>query len=129
MSLKAILPLAFIVLAMPLACGDDMAKQGFRDPCASPSGAIDGCDMVPVETSQDVCWRLVECGAIPLEDPPDSEGIFDWQDCVGFVDDMDSYQFELSASCVQLSSCDDLKPNGAPNAPYSVPLCLRHGDQ
>jgi len=124
---KSILTLAACLMA--LACGDDMAKHGFRDPCAAPSGAIDGCDTTPVESSQDLCWRLVECGAIPLEDPVGDDGIFDWQDCVRFANDLDDYQFELAATCVQTSTCDELKPNGAPNAPYSIPLCLQHGDQ
>ena len=118
-----------IALALFAACGDDASKQGFRTPCSVAAGGVDSCDVAPLETTEDVCWRLVDCGAIPVEDPSDNDSVFDWQDCMSRVGGMEEYQFEYSSACVQLSTCDELKRDGSPNRPFSVPLCLLHGDQ
>jgi len=108
-----------------VGCGDDGSSQGFRGPCAAP-GAID-CPSAPLETAEDLCWRLVECGSIPVAGP-EGNSVFDWPRCVESVNSLDDYQFEFSLACVEASTCDELKTNGSPNDP-GVPVCLRHGNQ
>lgn len=116
------------VLLLAAACGDDGSKQGVRELCAAP-GAAQNCAGSTLTTAEDLCWRLVECGAIPIERPPEDDSVFDWSRCVGFTNGLDDFQFEFSLACVEASTCDELKTNNAPNSPRSVPLCLRHGDQ
>ncbi|MBT8493700.1 MAG: hypothetical protein KJO07_11625 [Deltaproteobacteria bacterium] len=110
------------------ACGDDQSKQGFRDPCSEAAGAIDGCEYQSLATPEDLCWRLVECGVIPVEDPDDDD-VFDWGDCANSFENLANYRFEHSAACVANSSCDELILDGSPNGPFGGILCRRHGDQ
>ena len=112
-------------------CGDDGSKHGFRDDCASGSGAITGCEPDILASAEDLCWRLVECGSIPVAGPEDDDGILDWPACVGLVNGLDDYQYEYSLACVESATCDELKTNGSPNEPRrgTPPVCLRHGQQ
>jgi hypothetical protein len=117
-----------IVAVMLFGCGDDQSKQGFRDPCSEAAGAIDGCEYQSIASPEDLCWRLVECGVIPVDDP-DNNDVFDWGDCTSNVSRFDAYRFEHAAACVASSSCDELIVGGSPNDPNGGILCLRHGDQ
>jgi len=125
--MRRILPPAAFALAVTAAvgCGDDGSAQGFRGPCAA-AGSID-CPTESLATAEDLCWRLVECGSIPVAGPDDGN-VFDWPRCVESVNSLDDYQFEFSLACVEGSTCDELKTNGSPNDP-GVPVCLRHGNQ
>lgn len=117
-----------VLLLGAWGCGDDAATQGIRDLCASAPGSIGGCPDAPLESPEDVCWRLVECGSIPLEEPEDNQGVFDWKDCVSRVGSLQDFQYEYTLACVQASTCDELKRDGSPSS-GSVPLCLLHGEQ
>lgn len=120
-----------LVCALALAaCNVDGAVHGVRDECAEPSGAAlgYGCEQPPIETPEDVCWRLVRCGVIPVE----QNDRFDWGDCVAEVEAMFEERFRAVAACVEVSTCDELLSGNSPE-PYggddNLPLCLQHGDQ
>ena len=113
------------------ACGDEGSIQGVRQPCASASGTLLGCDDTTIETPEDACWRLVECGVIPLEH--DEDNIFDWANCVYQIERLSEPRYDFALQCVETSSCDDLKVGNSPVDPriwdQSIPLCLQFGDR
>jgi hypothetical protein len=110
-----------VALASTAACGDeDALTQGHRGPCATATGPFVGCDNEPIETPEDACWKLVECGVIPLEE--------DWQDCVRSIERLSSQEQGFVMSCVEAASCDDLLQYNSPRDPYGERLCFEFGD-
>jgi hypothetical protein len=120
--------------ALQSACGDGESLQGMREPCSNASGTLLGCDDMPIESPEDACWRLVECGVIPLEHEDDD--VLDWATCVRMIERMSEARYEFALQCIETSSCDDLKVSsgsyGSPVDPrrwdMSIPLCLQYGD-
>jgi hypothetical protein len=112
------------------ACDSDGATQGHRDPCANAAGVFLGCPAERLDTPEEACWRLVECGAIPLErlDPEDT-GLLDWAGCVRRVERLPSNQHALVMACLEVSSCDDLRVGGSPTTPRGSPPCLEYADE
>ena len=106
--------LAAIVLA---ACD---GADGARGPCASGGQILGECDE-EVETAEDACWKLVQCGVLPLE----SDDVADWSDCVFRIEEQIAEPSRDGAiACVDASSCDALIVNDSPSNPYEWPDCL-----
>ena len=121
------------IAAALAACGDDDTKSGVRGDCAAFGGAGLDCEPVRIQTATEACWRLVECGAIPLENPPDDPGCcLDWQFCVREIERLEDFNRDFVLSCVEHSTCDDLKtdrsPDGTGRGDENLPLCLQHGN-
>lgn len=104
-----------LVLAALCACsaGDDTA-EGTRALCAE-GGALNEC-RGDATTPREACWRMVDCGAIPVH----QGGEFDWDECVGAIESLDVVQQQLVVSCVNASTCDQLKNDARP--------CFRFGN-
>jgi hypothetical protein len=121
--------LAVAVLAGAGACGVDGPKPGLREPCATASGPLGQCDPVVIDSAEDACWRMVECGALAVARPDDRDscGYCDWTSCVLFIEELPDTSYERALDCVQAASCDALKSSGSPGDP-DPPPCLDQGD-
>jgi hypothetical protein len=109
------------------ACGADDTKAG-ADRCASASGALSECGPTSLAGADDACWRLAQCGAIPVanaESSPDC--CFDWSTCVEHVEGLPDEQFELALACIEAATCDELKARSSPGRAADLPACLEHG--
>jgi hypothetical protein len=93
-------------LAWLAACGADELTPGHREPCAYPGGPLTGCEPAALETAEDACFRLVDCGVISIE-----SNAFDWPACVARLDELAADRLALVARCVETASCDDLQPD------------------
>jgi hypothetical protein len=111
---------AFAAAVLLPACDDMGGASGARGPCAS-SGEILACDEA-VETAEDACWKLVDCGVIPV-DHADENGP-DWGRCMGRLDRFDEVARDVAIACVGAASCDALIVNDSPTNPYEWPDCL-----
>ena len=121
--------LAAALWLVAAACDGDGAIQGHRGPCATPTGAFVGCETEPLETAEDACWRLVDCGVIPLERNEENQGTFDWRDCVFTIEELPSQRENFVIQCIGVSSCDDLQLPNSPRTPREDELlCLAFGD-
>lgn len=112
------------------ACDFEGSKAGVRGECgATGAGPLQECERTEVVSAEDACWRLVECGAIPVVNPEmEPDCCFDWARCVGFLEDLPDPQLELALTCVEAAPCDSLKWNGSPNRPNDeLPPCLELG--
>ena len=102
--------------------------QGLRGPCAGSSGPFVGCEDVAIETSEDACWRLVECGAIPLaQNDPNLQWVTDWDECVDDLERLPADRHALVLACIEAASCEDLLLDNSPTAPGGEPLCYEFG--
>lgn len=102
-----------------VGCGGDDVSQGLRDECATFGGAGLDCEKEPIDSIEDACAKLLACGVIPLENP---NGGFDWEECMDLGDDLDDLNRATVFSCIEVSSCDELRSDG------NTPLCLQHGN-
>ena len=112
--------------ALCCACGagDDTAT-GAHARCAE-GGAINDCPDA-VETAQDACWRLVDCGAIAVNSG-DMDDNFDWGKCVDRIEQSNDVAQQLIVSCIAASSCDALRtPNSPDNADPNQMACFHLG--
>ena len=95
-----------LVLITLAACtaGDDTA-DGTRGLCAE-GGELNACHANP-QTAWDACWRLVDCGAIPVfqMDP----GRDDFDNCVADIESRLEAAQRLVIACIGASTCDQLK--------------------
>lgn len=110
---------------------DEESIQGPREACGQAEGNLLGCETPTIETSEDACWRLVGCGVIPLEH--EENWVLDWKACVVLLDSMNTFRHDLSLSCVESSTCEQLKVDDqSPRTPSrggdNLPLCLQPGD-
>ena len=97
---------ACLVLALG-GCGlGDDAADGTRAQCAEGGALNDTCRSA-VTTPEQACWRLVDCGAIPLH--RDQQFELDWDRCVREIQNTGDVQARLVIACVGASSCDQLK--------------------
>jgi hypothetical protein len=125
--------ISLIIATASAACGDDGSLRGVRGECASFGGAGLECESPSIETAADACWRLVDCGVIPLANPEGNEECcFDWSRCMSEIEGLDDYNRDLILACVETSSCDELKTDRSPEGPgrndEALPLCLQHGN-
>ena len=95
-----------MVLLALVACsaGDDTA-DGARAQC-SEGGELNDCEDTP-GTPQAACWRLVDCGAIPLH--REDEFADDWDNCVDDIEGMREASQRLTIACIGSSTCDQLR--------------------
>lgn len=84
--------------------GDDTA-DGARAQCGEGGALTDCADSA--RTPEGACWRLVDCGAIPLHH--DETFRSDWNRCVEEIWDAPTVQQSLIVACVAASTCDQLK--------------------
>jgi len=98
-----------VVLLALSACGlgDDTA-DGTRDQCAE-GGELNNTCSSSVSTPEQACWRMVDCGAIPLHQMERYQ--FDWSSCVEVIEGTGAPQARLIMGCVGASTCDQLKAN------------------
>jgi hypothetical protein len=106
----------YIALLALAACnlGDDTA-DGARAQCAEGGELNNTCSGV-VNTPEDACWRMVDCGAINLSDPNDR----DWKTCVADIEAAAAIEQKLMMACIGAATCDQLKADRA--------ACFRYGD-
>jgi hypothetical protein len=101
--------LSFLWLALAFAACSQ--ADGTRGQCAA-GGALTACPEAD-RTAEGACWRLVDCGAIPLKaDDPNRR--FDWNDCVDGIQGMTDDRQRLVVDCIAASTCDAMKVD--PNA-------------
>lgn len=125
--------LAALVLVIPpllVACDFDGAAPGVRGQCATAVGDPI-CDNVPIESSSDACWKLVQCGSIPVASAEDRDD-FDYARCLARFDSIGDHRAEVSMACIEASTCDQLRFEGGRDTPRpnseSMPPCLEYGD-
>jgi hypothetical protein len=97
-----------LLLLALVACsaGDDTA-DGTRGLCAEGGELNDtNCHANPT-TAVDACWRMVDCGAIPLHE--NDQYRRDWDNCVNTIESMLDTQQKLAIACIGASTCDQLK--------------------
>jgi hypothetical protein len=113
------------VLAGLGACGaGDDTTEGTRAECAQ-GGALTDCPDAE-RTAQGACWRLVDCGAIPVKS--DVNNRFTWGRCVDGLDALTADRQRLVIDCVAASTCDELRVQGSPSNPNVNQMhCLRFG--
>ena len=116
----------WLVLLALAACGpgDDTAA-GTRSQCAA-GGALTDCPD-PVATSEAACWKLVDCGAIPLSSDDQGTDAFDWGACVDFIQRQIDARQQVITQCIAASSCDALKTQNPDNPNPDEMRCLHLG--
>jgi hypothetical protein len=115
------------------SCGGDASDPGVRGPCDEAGGGTLGCAPPVIESVEDACWRLVECGAIPVANPEDDPNCcFDWAECVDELGELPSYRLDFTLACIAAAPCSELIWRGSPSRPTrneeEFPPCLQHGD-
>lgn len=111
------------------ACDGEGYSDGYRSPCAG-GGQILGCEDEAIETPEDACWKLVECGAFPIDtDDPDTDELDpdrqqDFAGCVDRLRRSDEDSARIAIACVEAASCDELIVDDSPQNPYEWPGCL-----
>jgi hypothetical protein len=116
------------VLTAFLTCAgcsaEDGVAAGARDQCAH-GGELTDCPDAE-RTTMAACWRLVDCGAIPVMG--DEQYRFDWDRCVDSIDSLSAESQRLVINCIAASTCDQLKVDGSPDSPNTDQmLCLQLG--
>jgi len=102
--------LLLILVAAACGTGNDVT-DGTRGPCAA-GGALNTCPEAD-HTVEGACWRLVDCGAIPLHADNDTN-IFDWDNCVVDLEGLSTVGQQLAIDCIAASTCDELKVQDSP---------------
>ena len=98
------------VLALAACGAGDDTADGTRAQCAE-GGALNDCPDA-LRTPEAACWRMVDCGAIPLHH--DETFRFDWDRCVEEIWDAPDIQQRLIIACVAAATCDQLKDDERP---------------
>lgn len=107
---------SLLVLALAACGAGDDTADGTRALCAE-GGSINECGDV-AHDPEAACWRMVDCGAIPLHQA--EEFRFDWDNCVGRIEGMATTQQNLVMACIAAATCDQLKDDNNP--------CFKFGD-
>lgn len=102
--------LALASVCALVGCTGDDASWGGRGACAY-GGALTDCPDAE-RTAEAACWRLVDCGAIPVSHEDD--GFFDWGSCVDRINSRIVERRRLITSCIATSVCDELRMQGSP---------------
>ena len=119
-------PLLLAALAATALASCD-GELGIRGPCATPTGSLVGCEPERIETAGDACWKLVECGVIPLQNPPEDDNVRGWTECIRDIEDLPAEREQLVLTCVEAATCIDLLTNAAPLR-YDENLCFGETD-
>jgi len=118
--MKSWLTLGALLVAACTA-GDDTAS-GARAACAE-GGALNDCPD-SARTAQAACWRLVDCGAIPISSS--NTNVFDWGACVDRIEQSLDVAQTLIVDCISATSCDALKVEGSPDDPNRDQMACFH---
>jgi hypothetical protein len=119
-------PGALALVLAGVACDNGDVQEGARSDCAE-GGALTACPDAD-QTPEGVCWRMVDCAAIPLRS--DKNGAFDWAACVDGISGLTEDRQTLVIQCIAASTCDALKVDGSPSAPNAGDEpCFQIGDQ
>ena len=105
------LPWLCLMLTAACSAGDD-TTTGAHAACAQ-GGALTMCPDT-VRTPEDACWRLVDCGAIPVQSGT-TDNHFDWGDCLDTIESADTAGETLIIACIAQSTCDALDVRTDPN--------------
>ncbi|HEX4419998.1 MAG TPA: hypothetical protein VH165_18920 [Kofleriaceae bacterium] len=122
----AIAPWLTLALAGALAaCGNgDDTNDGTRAECAQ-GGALTACPEAE-RTAEGACWRLVDCGAIPVSS--DNTNRFTWGKCADAIESATDDRQRLVIDCIAASTCDELQVKNSPGNPNPNDFpCLRIG--
>jgi hypothetical protein len=127
---RSLLLFGAVLALCAAACDDNEDLGGARGPCAA-GGTLVGCDD-SARTAEAACWRLVECGAYPLEakndDGSDDPGGLDYGRCLSRLESLTDARARVIIACVASSTCDELWAPGSPE-PYGEPACFQYGDR
>lgn len=94
-----------LAVSLIAACGKtDGVAPGGRAACEF-GGALADCPDAD-RTPDAACWRLVDCGRIPVE-APDTQ--FDWGQCVDNIETMVDDRQRPVIDCIAASTCDELR--------------------
>ncbi len=121
--MKGLFLASLVLAATGCGAGDDVAG-GARALCAS-GGELTDCPDAEL-SPEGACWRLVDCGAIPLSHPEDFR--IDWGSCVDGVSSLTADRQRLVIACVAASTCDQLRSDSSTQPDYSDFYCLRLGE-
>jgi hypothetical protein len=117
---------ALVLVASACGAGDDTI-EGTRAECAQ-GGALTDCPDA-AQTPEAACWRLVDCGAIPVQSDNTMNPPFTWGRCVNAIESKTADRQRLIISCIAASTCDLLRVDGSPANPNTGEMhCLRIGD-
>ena len=100
--------LALAMAAGLAGCGTDPQEDNqppLTGDCAHAGGTLLGCDFGPIESAEEACDKLLECGAIVLV----SSGYPDRNDCLREIGGLPDERQALALACIQASSCDTLR--------------------
>lgn len=121
--MKGLFLTSLVLAATGCGAGDDVAG-GAHGPCAQ-GGELTDCPDAE-RTPQAACWRLVDCGAIPLDH--DEEFRFDWGRCVDGIASLTEERQRLVVSCIAASTCDQLRSESSTEPNTGDIYCLAFGD-
>ncbi len=127
--MRARMLVALVALPLLGGCDYEGAAPGVRGQCAAASG--EPLCVSSVETPEDACWKLVECGSIPVANE-EEQNFFDYANCLNRFDAIGEHRSALSMACIEASTCDQLRFENGPNQPRNnsegMPACLEYGD-
>jgi hypothetical protein len=116
--------LAFLPAAVALwGCDSTQPVDGTRGVCAEGGQILGECP--PVETAEDACWKLVQCGSFPLDNEDDPNNA-DWGTCVQRIERLRELDAAAAIACIDAASCDQLTVRGSPTGPFEWPDCLEY---
>jgi len=95
------------LLLAPVACGTDPLEEPqppLQGDCAHAGGTLLGCDYGPIDTVEQACQKLLDCGVLALT----SDGA-DRSYCLRFIGGMPDERQALALACIEVSSCDLLR--------------------
>ena len=106
--------IASVLLLAACSASDDV-QLGGRANCEF-GGTLTDCPNAE-RTVRDACWRLVDCGAIPLHHET-NDNAFDWDNCVQRLETARADARTVVVACIASATCDELRTG----------LCLSLGD-
>jgi hypothetical protein len=114
----------WLALLLLVACSN---ADGTRGQCAE-GGELAACPEAE-RTAEGACWRLVDCGAIPLKRDENPDGspnfnIFDWDNCVGDLESGRTDSERVAIDCIAAATCDSLKTDNPRDPDPSQIACL-----
>lgn len=125
---RSLLSLGVGLALCAAACDNTENIDGARGSCAA-GGVLAGCPDSE-RTALAACWRLVDCGVIPLEarndDGSDDPNGFDFGRCLNRLESLVEDRSHVVIACVVSSTCDELWAPGSPEA-YGEPACFQYG--
>jgi hypothetical protein len=107
--------LACAVLVLVACSASDDVYLGSRGSCEF-GGTLTDCPNAD-RTVKDACWRLVDCGAIPLHHENDNNRL-DWDNCVEGLEQTQEDRRTVIVACIASATCDELRTR----------VCLDLGD-